>query len=143
MPGGAPRQRKRLDRSQRQRTDQALDTRTNTPSTSADLSKTADLSVPGSLTKEMRRSHEYEEEEEVEERMRQEERERELRTLELLERRIGIEDGSLKRLGKIVITVLILQAYQGAGRLEENLHYIVSRFVILIADTLEAKDTRS
>ena len=89
----------------------------------------------------MRRSHEYEEEEEVEERMRQEERERELRTLELLERRIGIEDGSLKRLGKIVITVLILQAYQGAGRLEENLHYIVSRFVILIADTLEAKDT--
>lgn len=38
--------------------------------------------------------------EELEERMRQEEREREQKTLELLERRIGVDDGSLKRLGK-------------------------------------------
>ena len=36
----------------------------------------------------------------MEERMRQEERDKELKTLELLERRIGIEDGSLKRLGE-------------------------------------------
>ena len=38
--------------------------------------------------------------EDIEERLRQEERDREQRTLELLERRIGIEDGSLKRLGE-------------------------------------------
>ena len=93
------RQRKRTDRSLRQRSDQALDkTAPNTPSTSADLSKTAEMS--GTLTKDGRRSHDLEEgEEDMEERMRQEERDKELKTLELLERRIGIEDGSLKRLG--------------------------------------------
>ncbi|XP_063694964.1 putative autophagy-related protein 11 [Bolinopsis microptera] len=96
---GSP-QRKRTDRSLRQRSDQTLDkTAPNTPSTSAELSKTADMS--GSLTKD--RSHDLEEgEEDMEERMRQEEREKELKTLELLERRIGIEDGSLKRLGEKV-----------------------------------------
>ena len=57
--------------------------------------------MSGTLTKDGRRSHDLEEgEEDMEERMRQEERDKELKTLELLERRIGIEDGSLKRLGE-------------------------------------------
>lgn len=69
-----------------------------TPTTSAEISKNADLS--GSLELDIRRSRDCEEGEDDEEQIRQEERDREQRTLELLERRIGMEDGSLKRLGK-------------------------------------------
>ena len=53
----------------------------------------------------------------MEERMRQEERDKELKTLELLERRIGIEDGSLKRLGE---SLKIIRA-QVAGNLNSYL----------------------
>ena len=73
----------------------------DTPTTSTEISKNADLS--GSLGLEVRRSRDCEEGEDDEEQIRQEEREREQRALELLERRIGMADGSLKRLGKRLI----------------------------------------
>ncbi|KAL5256882.1 hypothetical protein ACHWQZ_G011969 [Mnemiopsis leidyi] len=97
---GPLRQRKRPDRSQRQRSELSQDVAPETPTTSAEISKNADLS--GSLELDIRRSRDCEEGEDDEEQIRQEERDREQRTLELLERRIGMEDGSLKRLGEKV-----------------------------------------
>ena len=86
-----PRQRKRLERPQRQqRTD-------NTDKSN----ESGVIELEAGLEQRKMSFNEVEEQdEEILERMRQEERERENRALELLERRIAVDDGSLKRLGR-------------------------------------------
>lgn len=92
---GTPRQRKRLDRSHRQQRSEHVE-KQNGPTLGGNV-----LEIESALEERSLTFHDVEEEdEEMMERLRQEEREREQRALDLLERRIAVDDGSLKRLGK-------------------------------------------